>query len=270
VRQTETLVSIITIVLNGDRHIEQTIKSVLEQSYSPIEYIVIDGGSTDGTLSIIDRYRDRIATFISEPDHGIYDAINKGISRANGKLIGLIHCGDYFEPDTVSVVLEKFLTTGADVICGDLRIIEEEGEANIVHIERCNYHKLNKQMSIFHPATFVSRKCYSQYGMYDVRYKSASDYDLFLRLFLSNVQFFQVNRVLANFRYGGISGQNYILSLKENYKIRVRNLGLISACSYLLKTVFIHYFYSLRKIVLTTIIGKKLFYLIKKYKYKYI
>jgi len=266
-KQPECLVSIVTIVFNGEMHIEQTINSVLAQKYSPIEYIIIDGGSTDGTLRKIEKYKNRIDHFISEPDDGIYHAINKGISLARGDLIGLIHCGDYYEPDAVSDAVDSFLNTGADVIYGDLKIVEEAGGESVIRVVQGDHNNLKNRMSIHHPATFVSRKCYMQHGLYDTKYRSAADYDFFLKLFLSNVNFHHVDKVLANFRSGGTSGSNFKLATRENICIRQKRLGNLHAFKYLVLCSVSHYYFTSRKWFIKKCIGKRIYLKLKQLYY---
>src|ERR1700739_123500 len=122
------LVSIITVVYNGSKYIEQTINSVLNQSYKNIEYIIIDGGSTDDTLNIIKRYESKIDYWQSEPDEGIFFAMNKGISLAKGELIGIINADDFYLPGTVKNVVEADNVYHADIYHGDMQYISEKGE----------------------------------------------------------------------------------------------------------------------------------------------
>jgi len=261
------LVTIVTIVLNGKSHIEQTIRSVLNQNYAPIEYIIIDGGSTDGTLSLIEAFTDKIDYFISEPDSGIYDAINKGISLANGSLIGIIHCGDYYETNAVSEAVAGFIKSGADIIYGDISYIEEHHGLTINLIKKSDHHNLKTNMSIFHPATFVHRTCYFQYGLYDLSFRIASDYDYFLKLFLRGVKFYRVDKVLANFRDGGASG-NYKLSLQENIAIRNKYLGYIASLEYALLAHIKHYFFRNRKWIIEKVIGPVAYFKLKRWYHK--
>src|SRR5882724_3849250 len=170
------LVSIITIVYNGEEHIEGTIKSVLDQTYPNIEYILIDGGSTDGTIEIINKYRHAIAFFISEKDSGISDAFNKGIRRANGEIIGIINADDWYENDTVAKVVEQI--GDSDISYGDLRLLKN-GKTDFILKGDHNY--LDREMTINHPTVFAKRKCYEQFGLFDIKYKCAMDYDLVLR-----------------------------------------------------------------------------------------
>ena len=263
VKHPECLVSIVTIVFNGEMYIEQTINSVLGQKYSPIEYIIIDGGSTDGTSQKIGKYKNRIDHFISEPDDGIYYAINKGISFARGDLIGLIHCGDYYESDAVSDAVGIFLDREVDVIYGNLKVLEEAGKESIIRIVQGDHNNLKKRMSILHPATFVSRRCYLQHGLYDTQYKSAADYDFFLKLFLSKVKFHHVDTVLANFRSGGTSGSNFSLAMRENLSIRQNLLGNLHVIKYLSLCGLSHYYFTGRKWFIEKCIGKSIYLKLK-------
>jgi len=260
-------VSIVTIVFNGAAHIEQTMQSVLHQTYAPIEYIVIDGGSTDGTLSVIDKYRYKIAYFISEPDSGIYDAINKGISKATGSLIGLIHCGDYYELNAVSEAVAGFVSSGADIIYGDINVIEEYEDKIITIFKKSDHRNLKRNMSIFHPATFVSRQCYARYGLYDPKFKSAADYDYFLKLYSSGVEFKHINKLLATFRAGGTSGSNFKLTAKENFTIRKNQIGKLNAINYLMRNIIVCFYLSGRKWFVEKFIGKNNYIKLKKWYY---
>jgi len=121
--QDQPLVSIITIVYNGEKHLQQTIESVLGQSYKPIEYLVVDGGSTDNSLSIIRSYGERIARWKSEKDRGISDAFNKGLSMVSGEIIGIINADDWYEPEAVERAVEALV--GSDIVYGDLRLIKD-------------------------------------------------------------------------------------------------------------------------------------------------
>ena len=173
--------SIITIVLNGEKYIEETINSVLSQKNIDLEYIIIDGGSTDKTLSKISKYKNKINLLISEPDEGIYYAMNKGISLASYDLVGIINCGDFYESNILSLVYDKFCLTSADVIYGDIKIIDQFKQRQYITIHRlkAKHNRLKNKMSIFHPATFVKRECYIQNKFYNTDYKLAADYDFF-------------------------------------------------------------------------------------------
>ncbi len=267
IKATKGIVSIITIVRNGVDQIEETIKSVISQKDVNLQYIIIDGNSTDGTLGIIEKYKGHINIVISEPDKGIYDAINKGIKHATGDLIGLIHCGDKYNDGILSVCYQKFVQTQKDIIYGDTSILEQTEKNEILRNKSTNHLLLKKKMSIFHPSTFVSRECYSINGLYNQNYKIAADYDFLLRNFLAGVSFEYLPISLATFRSGGASG-NAIKLTKELFLIWEKHLGLLSAIR---NTTFrltnIGYYY-LRKKMVVSIIGKNNYNKLKLKKYK--
>jgi len=209
------LVSIITVVFNGAKHIEQTIKSVLGQSYANIEYIIIDGGSTDNTLEIIKRYEDKIDYWQSERDGGIYFAMNKGISLAKGELIGIINADDYYLPDTVAKVIESDKAQHADIYHGDMQYITESGDA--LSSAKPDITKMNEMPAIFHPTCFVKKKVYDKAGLFDTQYKISADYDFLLRCLKQNFSFHYIPQTLTCFRLGGMSGS--CASNIEGYKI---------------------------------------------------
>ena len=204
-------ISIITVCYNSESTIEDTIKSVLSQDYEDIEYIIIDGGSTDGTLSIINKYTDRIATVVSEPDKGIYDAMNKGILFATGELIGILNSDDLFASrDTISQVIERVkLSTEDAVYFGDIAIVERE---NIDNVKRYyavkEFTKLKLKLGVMppHPATFVFRSLYEKIGLYKTDYKIAADFEFYVRATLkNNVPAKNIGVHVVNMRDGGIS-----------------------------------------------------------------
>lgn len=217
---TEPLVSIITIVYNGERFIEQAISSVLNQTYPNIEYILIDGGSTDNTLSIIDKYGKRIHKFISEKDTGISDAFNKGIKMAGGEWIGILNADDWYEKDTVEAVIAE--STGADVVYGDMKLWNNDEPDFIV---KGNHSLLEHEMTLNHPTVFVRKSCYDKLGLFDEKYKCAMDYDMLLRLKVNGSRFLYVPKVLANMRWGGFSDAKWMIGCKETLAIKNKYLG---------------------------------------------
>lgn len=203
---TECLVTIITPCLNSEKTIRNTMESVLYQTYENIEYIIIDGGSTDRTVDLLQKYKQLFRgrmRYVSEADKGIYDAMNKGIRMAHGKIIGIINSDDYYEEDTVETIVAYMSDARYQVVYGYCRLINEGVAKGIV--KRC--HKDLKQGMIPHPTCFVTRETYKKYGMFLTAFQIAGDYELMLRLYVSgNVQFIQVKRIVASFRMGGKSG----------------------------------------------------------------
>ncbi|MBC8033829.1 MAG: glycosyltransferase [Chitinophagaceae bacterium] len=211
----EPLVSIITVVFNGAKHLRQTILSVIGQSYTNIEYIIIDGGSTDGTLNIIKEYEHKIAYWKSEKDNGISDGFNKGIRQANGEIIGIINSDDWYEPDTVRRIVEQI--DGCDVLYGDLQLWKDNEKE---YIFEGNHAFLNHEMCVNHPTVFVRRELYNNYGNFSSAYKYAMDYDFLLRVKVKDVRFKRVTGVLANMRWSGVSDTNWLQGCIETREIK--------------------------------------------------
>lgn len=211
--------SIITVCLNSEGTIRQTIESVLRQTYGKIEYIIIDGGSIDRTL---DRIREYIPLFdgrlkyISERDNGIYDAMNKGILCATGDVVGIINSDDWYEPDAVEKAVRCFEETDAEAVYGEIWLTDKKGE-------RLNH----TWQSTFppHPGTFVRRDIYQKYGMFDTGYQIAADRELLLRFMTAGVQFEHVDAILANFRGAGISNTRILECAEETHEIDLKYFG---------------------------------------------
>ena len=223
------LFSIVTVCYNSEKTIERTIKSVLNQTNKDYEYIIIDGGSTDRTLEIVMKYEtifDRKLKYVSEKDNGIYDAMNKGISMARGELIGLLNSDDYYEPDALEIMKNRFdILEDKEkkhlVMYGFQRIVKDDKE---LAIEIYNHENLDKQM-ISHPTCFVSRDTYKDYGMFNTEYRSASDYDFMMRLYhKTDTVFVPIYRVITNFERGGMSASG--VGQKETAMIR-HEYGLV-------------------------------------------
>jgi glycosyltransferase involved in cell wall biosynthesis len=207
------LVSVITVVLNGEKYLEQTIQSVLSQSYDNIEYIIIDGQSKDKTLEIIKKYESKIDYWSSEKDGGIYYAMNKGIAHANGDIIGILNADDFYSQDTILNVVNTFLNTDADVFHGDIIFLNDKQETRM----QPDIHKMMQQPSVFHPTCFVKKQVYSKIGDFNTEYKISADYDFLLRCLKSNFKFEYIPHVLTYFRPGGMSAS--CASNLEGYKI---------------------------------------------------
>lgn len=201
-------VSIITPCYNSEKTIRRTVESVLNQTYSNIEYIVIDGNSTDHTIEIIKEYEERFCgklKYISERDTGIYNAMNKGIRMAAGKIIGIINSDDFYELDAVEKVVNHMTDDLYQVIYGYCNHIKKN---RVVRIIRDDHKELDQKM-IPHPTCFVTRKTYCQYGMFIEWMRIAADYELMLRFSKKkDVHFIQIQEILADFCEGGISTQS--------------------------------------------------------------
>ena len=212
-------VSIITVVYNGIAHLEQTIKSVINQTYTNIEYIIIDGGSTDGTVELLKKYDERIEYWVSEKDEGIYDAMNKGIAKATGEIVGLINADDWYEVDAVAQVVETFLNSHADIVHGAMNIVKENGNSFTKKVALDLSH-FKKGMLLNHPTTFVKRDVYEIYGSFNTQYKIVADWELMLCLWLTGLSFVGIESTLANFRMGGVSSEHLKKSLMEKHQVR--------------------------------------------------
>jgi glycosyltransferase involved in cell wall biosynthesis len=222
------LVSIITVAYNADRFIEKTIQSVLSQTYFPIEYIIIDGGSTDNTVNIIKKYAHRIAWWCSEKDRGISDAFNKGLNKATGDIIGIINADDWYESDTIEKVVNDF--GHSDVAYGDLQIWKGTQKD---FIQKGNHRLLAREMTVNHPTVFIKKNCYEKMGNFSEEYKCAMDYDLLLRFYTNNCSFKYIPFVLSNMRLEGLSDYNWPLGCRETLTIKNKYLPTKKVKNYL-------------------------------------
>lgn len=214
--------SVITVVLNGQQYLEQTIRSVI--SFPEIEYILIDGGSTDGTLDIIHKYADKISFWSSEPDQGIFDAMNKGLTKATGQSVNMLNCGDTFNPEYLNVILgEK--DTGNCVLYSDYYRVYNELNLKRKYISDMNYHK---GMSICHQTMFIGKNVYNQIGNYSLTYRFASDYDFMLRMIKNHVLFKKIPLVGVNFLAEGATATHLQTSIREASIIHARYFGNFS------------------------------------------
>ncbi len=198
-------VSIITVCFNSEKTIRTTIESVLQQTYENIEYIIIDGKSSDSTVKIIKEYLPLFEgrlQFISEKDKGIYDAMNKGIRSSTGDLIGIINSDDFYERDAVENIIKHINSRKYQVLYGYCNVLYKD---QVMRVMKMHHEKLNRDM-IPHPTCFVTRQTYQDFGLFLISFKIASDYELMLRFYKSRqVDFIQIPKIIANFREGGIS-----------------------------------------------------------------
>ena len=215
--------SIITVCFNSEKTIERTIISVLSQSYQDFEYIIVDGASTDGTLSIIKKYKkkypDKIK-LISEKDSGIYDAMNKGIRSASGNLIGIVNSDDYYEADALKNISETYDGEKYEIVYGMLRTIKEGKEVS-VYIK--NHQWIDEDM-ITHPTCFVTKEVYEDFGTYSLEYRYSADYEFMLRMNRnSQVVFKPIYKIISNFSLDGASSsiKGYVDTLKLKYSYRL-------------------------------------------------
>ena len=219
-------VSIITAVYNNCDTISQAIESVLYQDYPDIEYIIIDGNSTDGTVEIIRRYEGKITNWISEPDKGIYYAMNKGLKLATGDIVGILNSDDFYRDATIiSKVVKVFIQHQPDALYGDLLYVEAANTQHIVRYWQAkSYHKNKFLMGWMppHPTFFVKRQIYNQFGVFDTRLRSSADYELMLRLIHKHkIRLAYLPEILVKMRTGGISNKslkNRLFANQEDYQ----------------------------------------------------
>jgi len=218
----DPLISIITPVYNGEKYIEQAIKSVLSQTYRYYEYIIIDGRSSDRTVDIIRSYENKLAYWISEHDKGISDAFNKGVLKAKGDIIGILNCDDWYEIDALEKVSKIFMSKKPDLICGGVRFWYADKEINVSYPD---VNSIKKETSIHHASVFISKNAYKTFGLYSMDYKYAMDYELILRFYVNGLSFYSLNSVIANRRLSGLSYRNKNKALFETLKARKMHLS---------------------------------------------
>jgi glycosyltransferase len=229
-------VSIITATYNSEATISDCMNSVLNQSYKNIEYILMDGGSQDSSLEIIEK-ASKLNTniiFKSEPDKGIYDALNKGIARATGTIIGFVHSDDFLaDNDVIANIVEKFNTENADGVYGDLHYVSYENSNKIIRnwvSKPYNKKLLKNGWMPAHPTLFLKKEIYDTYGLFNMSYKIAADYDFILRVFQQkNLNFCYLKKTLIKMRVGGVSNnsvKNILQKTKEDFQaIKENNIG---------------------------------------------
>ncbi len=216
-------VSIITVSCNSEGEIQRTIDSVLQQNESGIEYWIIDGKSNDKTVKIAETYRWRMEKagidyhIISEPDEGIYDAMNKGIRLSGGDIIGILNCGDWYEPETIKTVKNVFETECCGVMFGNIRIYRTDGGS---FVKKARIRKFQTSRDWNHPTMFVRAELYKKYpflnkGIHD-------DYAFYLRMRRLPIKIVVVDKVLADFKMGGVSNRKSFQAARMRIKDRYR------------------------------------------------
>lgn len=218
-------VSIITVTYNSEATIKDTLESVINQTYPHIEYIVVDGQSTDGTLSIVELYQSKITHFVSEKDKGLYDALNKGIRLATGDVVGILHSDDFYTNEFVIEKMVKALVQHkADGVYADLYYVDSRDTNRIFRTWKSGSYNhgmfLNGWMPP-HPTFFVKRSCYETFGSFDLRLTSAADYELMLRFIHKHkIKLAYVPECIVKMRVGGKSNQSLKNRLKANTEDR--------------------------------------------------
>jgi glycosyltransferase involved in cell wall biosynthesis len=223
-------VSIITVVLNCVDYIDSCIDSVIAQDYQNLEYIIIDGGSADGTMEVIKKYQDKINYVISEVDNGMYDALNRGISVASGELIGILNADDQLaESNVISAIVNCFKENECDAVYGNLNYVKRNNADQIVRRWKSEPFKSTKfkyGWAPAHPTLYIKRELYLSLGMYAQTFGSCSDYELILRIFYKNrATAVFLNKLIVIMRTGGMSNgslKKIIHSLTNDYKALVQ------------------------------------------------
>lgn len=260
------LVSVVTVVFNGEPFLEEAIQSVIGQTYDNIEYIIIDGGSTDGTLDIIKKYEGQIDYWVSEKDYGLYDAMNKGIKITSGLLIGLLNSDDLYNLFTITSVLESFyLESEASVFYGDLVKFFNENRNDVIFFKGdMGANAFAKgDIIINHPTCFVDRRLYLLYGCFDNAFDIGADGELMLRLYFNSVNFIHIPEILALFRFGGITSHH---NFKNMHKILMQEYRLLKRyypISIVLRRVFFKMYRFYRNYFLLKIFSQEQFNKIK-------
>lgn len=239
-------ISVVTVCFNAADCIEKTILSVINQTYKNIEYIIIDGGSTDGTVDIIKKYADCIDYWVSEPDKGIYDAMNKGIKVATGEWINFMNAGDCFGNMNILQQMEKEITSDIRILRGNIIRIYPKYKIKSVGVIKQDPKLIDMFDNTFHhQACLIQTSLFEEYGIYSTDYKLCSDWKFFFDcVVLYKVKSKYINIDVANFQMGGASSENSILYQKEREKYLTKVygeelFGLLSELSYYRKSKLI-------------------------------
>jgi glycosyltransferase involved in cell wall biosynthesis len=218
-------VSIITATYNSASTVQDTLQSVKDQCYNNIEHLVIDGCSTDSTLELVSKF-DHVAKVVSEKDKGIYDAMNKGIQLATGEIIGILNSDDFYpNNDVINNVVQHFKETGCDALYADLIYVNADRTNKVIRKWKSGEFNSEKFMRGWmppHPTFFVRKEIYEKLGLFDIRLKSAADYELLLRfLYVNKILASYLPKVLVHMRAGGMSNRSFANRIKahlEDYR----------------------------------------------------
>jgi glycosyltransferase involved in cell wall biosynthesis len=225
------LISVITVVLNGEKHLEEAITSVIKQTYENVEYIIIDGGSTDGTLDIIRKYDDLIDFWISEKDSGLYNAMNKGITLSRGDFIGFVGSDDYLYLNTIEKIVKAAKKAPIDFTVGPVDIIKENGklkEKILILPKFLEKDRFVFDMATHHLSFYVSRKIINKIGVFDESFNIRSDYDITIRVMRVSKKYYSFFNSIGAFREGGLSG-SYKSYFESFYILRKHGVSIFKS-----------------------------------------
>lgn len=228
VSMSDLLISVITVSYNSVKTIAYAIESVLSQTYPHIEFIIIDGASTDGTTAVVRSFGNKISKFISEPDHGIYDAINKGVLISSGDIVGILNSDDFFYDNRViEKVAKSFSEHDVDAVYGDVQFVDSRNTSKIIRFyssKNFNISKFKYGFMPAHPSFYVRRNIFEKLGYYKTDYKIAADFDLLVRfMYLNRIKCLYLEMTFLSMRTGGISNR----SIKSKY---ILNREVARAC----------------------------------------
>ena len=246
-------ISIITATYNSEAHIADCVKSVNSQTYDDIEHIIIDGASKDNTLEIVKNIPNRVVKIVSEPDRGIYDAMNKGINLATGDVIGILNSDDFFTSnDVIETLVNDFNNSGFDALYGDVHFVDPNDLNKCVRY----YSSAIFKPSLFrfgfmpaHPSFYMKRECYEKHGLYALDYRIAADYDLLIRyLYKEKINYKYLKKDFVTMRTGGVSTENFNSRVTLNREIvkACKRYG-ISTNMFLLSLKYLYKIFELRK-----------------------
>jgi len=226
-------ISIITVVYNGEAYLRDCIESIIHQSYPNVEYIIVDGDSTDGTLSIIEEYKMHVHQLISEPDQGLYDAINKGIAMASGEIVGILNADDMLaDRNVIEQIAESFIQDSSiDAVYGDLNYVHPINNKIIRtwKSKQAGEKDIARGWMPAHPTLYIRKALFEKYGNYALNLGTAADYDLILRYFYQHqLKVYYLPFLMVNMRMGGVSNKNFlslIRAFQNDYKaLKMNNM----------------------------------------------
>jgi glycosyltransferase involved in cell wall biosynthesis len=245
-------VSIITVTLNAQQTLEACINSVLSQTYSNIEYIIIDGKSKDNTVEIIKKFQDKVSCWVSETDRGMYDAINKGIEKSTGDIVGLLNSDDlFYGNDVIQSIVDTFNSENVDSVYGDLEYVDAEDTQKVLRIWKGKEYNRNRFLFGWmpaHPTFYVKRSIYLKYGGYENHFYSAADYELMCRyLYKLKISSTYIPKLIVKMRMGGQSNRSFKMRLRANRRdylaMKKNNIPFAFLISILKPLSKLHQFY---------------------------